>query len=111
MTIDGEVLRTELRREFRELTAEIAADELRLRTEEDDGVRAAVELRQSQLRKVRHALERHEAGTWRECEDCGDALHDDQFRAVPTVTHCTDCAGNHVYWGDTRVISRDELDL
>lgn len=111
MTIDGDVLQTELRREFRELQAEIAADELRLREEDDDGVRAAVELRQSQLRKVTHALERHEAGTWRECEDCGGLLDDEQFRAVATVTHCTDCAGNHVYWGDTRVIDKDELGL
>lgn len=111
MTIDGDVLKTELRREFRELEAEIAADELRLRDADDDGVRAALQLRQSQLRKVRRALERHDAGTWRECEDCGRLLTDDQFRAVATATHCTDCAGDHVYWGDTRVIDKGELGL
>ena len=27
------------------------------------------------------------------------------------TTHCTDCAGDHVYWGDTRAISKDDLGL
>lgn len=111
MTIDVDALRTGLTREQRELQAAIAADEATLRDAEDAGVRAALELRQSQLRKVDHVLDRHDAGTWRECEDCGRALTDDQFRAVPTVTHCTDCAGDHVYWGDTRVISKNDLGL
>lgn len=110
-TIDGDALRAGLAREQRELQAAIAADEEKLRAEEDEGVRAALELRQSQLRKVDHALERHEAGTWQECEDCGKPLADEQFRAVPTVTHCTECAEDHVYWGDTRVINKDDLGL
>ena len=111
MSIDVEALRTGLHREQRELQAAVATDEQSLREQEDEGVRAALELRQSQLRKVEHALERHEAGTWQECEDCGKPLTEEQFRAVPTTTHCTDCAGDHVYWGDTRVINKDDLGL
>lgn len=111
MTIDADALRTGLEREQRELQAAIADNEEQLRAEEDAGVRAALELRQSQLRKVDHALERHEAGTWKQCEDCDAPLTEEQFRAVPTVTHCTECAEDHVYWGDTRVINKDDLGL
>ncbi len=111
MAIDGAALRSELAREFRELHAEISADRLALRGKEDDGRQVALQLRESQLRKIEHALERHDAGTWRECEDCGRPLTDDQFRTLATVTHCTDCATDHVYWGDTRVIDKDELGL
>lgn len=111
MAIDGAALRSELTREFRELHAEISADRQALHEHDDDGRRAALELRESQLRKVQHALERHEAGTWQQCEDCSRPLTEDQFRTLPTVTHCTECAEDHVYWGDTRVINKDELGL
>lgn len=108
-TIDETALRQGLVDERRELQAAIDEDERTLREGDDERVAAALELRRSQLRKVEHALERHEAGTWRECEQCGTELADERFRAVPTATLCETCAEDHVYWGDTRAISLDEL--
>ena len=109
MTIDADALRSGLADERRELQDAIADDERTLREGDDEQVAAALELRRSQLRKVEHALQRHENGTWRSCEECGATITDDQLRALPTATHCEECAEDQVYWGDTRTISLDEL--
>lgn len=110
-TIDEQALHQGLATEQRELREAIAEDERTLQDGDDERVAAALELRRSQLRKVEHALERHEQGTWRECEQCGATVTDEQLRTVPTATHCTECAKDEVYWGDTRTISLDELGL
>jgi len=109
VTIDADALRAGLADERRELQGAIADDERTLRDGDDEQVAASLELRRSQLRKLEHALQRHEAGTWRTCEECGEGITDDQLRALPTATHCEECAGDQVYWGDTLTISRDEL--
>ncbi len=109
MTIDADALRTGLADERRELQDAIDDDERRLREGDDEQVAASLELRRSQLRKVEHTLQRHEDGTWRECEECGAMITDEQLRTLPTATHCEECADDQVYWGDTRTINLDEL--
>lgn len=109
MKIDADALRAGLADERRELQDAIAEDERTLRGDDDEQVAASLELRRSQLRKVEHALQRHETGTWRTCEECGGDITDAQLRALPTATHCEDCAEDQVYWGDTITVSRDEL--
>lgn len=111
MTIDVEALRSGLADEQRELQDAIADGERRLAEQDDDGVRAGLELQRSQLRKVDHALERHADGTWQQCEACGERIGDAQIRVLPTATHCEGCAEDQVYWGDTQAIRLDELGL
>ncbi len=43
------------------------------------------------LKKVRHALERIEEGTFNECEDCGDEIGEARLLARPTATMCICC--------------------
>lgn len=109
MTIDADALRAGLAAEHRELAGAITDDVRRLAAGADDHVAAALELRRSQLRQVEHALQRHEDGTWRQCEECGGRITEDQLRTLPTATHCTDCAEHQVRWGDTGTIHRSEL--
>ena len=111
MTIDVEALRSGLADEQRELQDAIEQGERRLAEQDDEGVRAGLELQRSQLRKVEHALARHADGTWQQCEACGEPIGDAQIRVLPTATHCEQCAEDQVYWGDTQAIRLDELDL
>ena len=110
-TIDVEALRAGLAEEQRDLQEAIARDEAELRRGPDPKLSAAIELRRTQLRRVRRALDRHEKGTWKRCEACGDQIPDTQIRVLATATHCTDCAEQEVFWGDTRIVKRDELGL
>ena len=111
MTIDADALRSGLDDERRELRDAINRTEQQLGDGDDAGARAGLELQRSQLRKVERALQRHEDGTWRRCEQCGEPITDAQISVLPTATHCTDCAEDEVFWGDTRTISREELGL
>lgn len=111
MAIDTEALRSGLAEHRQELQDAIDRAEQRLQGGDDEEARAGLELRQSQLRKVERALQRHADGTWRECEQCGDPITEAQIRVLATATHCTECAEGEVFWGDTRPIRRDELGL
>lgn len=110
-TIDEDALRAGLEREATDLRSTIARDEQRLADEPGDALAPGLELQRSQLRKVEHALDRHDDGTWQQCEACDGVISDDQIRAVATATHCTKCAEQQVFWGDTTTIDLDELDL
>lgn len=118
MSIDAQALQSGLTDEQRELQAAIAEAERSLATDgaerspaNDEAVRAGIELQRSQLRKVEHALQRHAAGTWDQCEACGGRITAAQIRVLPTATHCADCSDEEVYWGDTQTIHLDELGL
>ena len=43
------------------------------------------------LKKVRHALERINLGTFNECEDCGGEIGAARLKARPTATMCIHC--------------------
>lgn len=111
MAIDADALRAGLTDERQELQAAISRTEQALGNEDDDAARAGLELQRSQLRRVEHALQRHDDGTWRDCEECGEPLTEAQIRVLPTATHCEECAEDEVFWGDTTTIRRDELGL
>ena len=56
------------------------------------------------LRKIDLALERLDAGTYQECEVCGNAIPLERLRAKPSVSLCVGCqeardAGNLVPFG------------
>ncbi len=50
----------------------------------DDNVRAALE-------DVRKALARLEAGTYGQCERCGESISDSRLEAMPTANLCITC--------------------
>ncbi|WP_231871178.1 TraR/DksA C4-type zinc finger protein [Halioglobus sp. HI00S01] len=50
------------------------------------------ETRQS-LRDIRMALDKIEAGTYGECEHCGENIAEGRLRAIPEATRCVGCAG------------------
>lgn len=110
-TIDVAALRAGLEREAADLRRIIDRDEQRLATDGGDALAPGIELQRSQLRKVEHALQRHADGTWQQCEACDGPIADSQIGAVATATHCTACAEQQVFWGDTTTIDLDELDL
>lgn len=43
------------------------------------------------LKKVRHALDRIQAGTFGDCEECGAEIGELRLRARPTATLCIHC--------------------
>lgn len=43
------------------------------------------------LRKINEALERIQAGTFGECEECGEEIDPRRLEARPTATHCIEC--------------------
>lgn len=47
---------------------------------------------EAELRKIDHALERIEAGTYLICESCGEPIGEERLNALPTSTMCIDCA-------------------
>ena len=110
-TIDAEALRAGLAEEERELQEAITREEAELRQGPDAQLSAAIELRRTQLRRVRKALDRHHEGTWQRCEECGGRITDEQIRVLATATHCEDCADSQLFWGDTRVVRREDLGL
>jgi DnaK suppressor protein len=44
------------------------------------------------LKKVRHALERIEDGTFNECDECGDEIAEARLRALPFAVRCKEGA-------------------
>lgn len=43
------------------------------------------------LRMVEEALERLDAGTFGECQDCGDEIAERRLKAIPWARLCLDC--------------------
>ena len=47
---------------------------------------------QNMLRQIDNALERIDAGTFGECERCGNDIGKGRLKAMPTAALCIDCA-------------------
>ncbi|HEU5136110.1 MAG TPA: TraR/DksA C4-type zinc finger protein [Steroidobacteraceae bacterium] len=60
--------------------------------ENDEILQAIDETAHRELRQIKHALERIEAGTFAVCETCGATIEAGRRRVVPYTTHCRDCA-------------------
>ncbi|QEY59692.1 TraR/DksA family transcriptional regulator [Pseudomonas sp. C27(2019)] len=44
------------------------------------------------VQEVKQALERLDAGTYGECEKCGEPINEARLEALPTAQHCINCA-------------------
>jgi RNA polymerase-binding protein DksA len=45
-----------------------------------------------ELKKIERALERIDAGSYLECESCGEPIGEERLKALPTSVQCIDCA-------------------
>jgi len=61
-------------------------------TENDEVLEGLDEVERVQLARLRHALERLEAGTYEQCERCGGTIPAARLEAVPETALCTECA-------------------
>lgn len=61
-------------------------------TEERARVIAVVRALRSNLRLVRRALAKMEAGTYGTCERCGNPIREERLEAIPWALLCIDCA-------------------
>lgn len=46
----------------------------------------------SEVGAIRNALARMDAGTWCDCEVCGEPIGESRLAALPTASKCVDCA-------------------
>lgn len=60
--------------------------------ENDDVVDAIGVRAESELRLIKEALGRIEAGTFGRCVTCGSEISEARLRAVPYAVRCTECA-------------------
>jgi len=65
---------------------DVAADDARAWIDEAAHAHAAKELAQ-----IAGALRRLEAGTYGQCEDCGEVIDERRLRALPATCYCTAC--------------------
>jgi RNA polymerase-binding transcription factor DksA len=63
--------------------------------ENDQVLQAVDEFARSELKQIERALERLEAGTYGQCDECGGAISVERLRAVPYSTHCRNCAADN----------------
>lgn len=61
-------------------------------TEMDEVIEGLDDATRDEIRQLRHALERIDAGKGDTCDVCGDPIGEGRMRAVPTATRCVDCA-------------------
>jgi RNA polymerase-binding transcription factor DksA len=100
-------LRNLLTDRLRDLESEIHADELAWRRDAagdvtdrkeeaaafvQDGMLEAHELRDvDELKQVRHALERLDAGTYGDCAECGEPIALQRLLVEPSAERCASC--------------------
>ena len=69
---------------------DMAAEDTRARIDDLTHAQAAQELEQ-----IAGALRRVEAGTYGQCEDCGEVIDERRLRALPATPFCTGCQAIH----------------
>ncbi len=45
-----------------------------------------------QAQQIKASIERIDAGSYRECVDCGNQINPEKLRVRPHATRCVDCA-------------------
>lgn len=70
------------------------ADSAQVAAEQGEN-RALVDTLKETLKDVEHALERLDAGTYGQCEGCGQPIGDDRLEAMPASRLCFSCASGH----------------
>lgn len=76
---------------------DVAAEDARALIDEVAHAHAAGELEQ-----IAAALRRVEAGTYGQCEDCGESIDERRLRALPATPFCTACQAIHERPGTPR---------
>lgn len=61
-------------------------------SENDEVLEGLDDAERVELADVNHALDRLAAGTYEQCERCGDAIPVARLEAVPETAFCTKCA-------------------
>ena len=69
---------------------DVAAEDTRAQIDEVAQAHAAGELEQ-----IAAALRRVDAGTYGQCEDCGEVIDERRLRALPATAFCTACQAIH----------------
>lgn len=54
---------------------------------------ALAEVCSEDARRIEEALQRHEAGTYGACQECGGAISEARLQALPFADLCRDCQG------------------
>lgn len=103
-TIDQQALTTlqNLQKELTSRLEKLAADlsrshsadseEQAVERENDEVIEQLQRDTVEELQQVTHALERIEAGTYHQCETCGEAITAERLKALPYVSICINCA-------------------
>lgn len=76
---------------------DVAAEDTRALIDEVAQAHAVGELEQ-----IAAALRRVEAGTYGQCEDCGESIDERRLRALPATPFCTACQAIHERPGTPR---------
>src|SRR5262245_446169 len=58
---------------------------------QDDIEFALIQMKSETLHKIEEALARLEEGTYGNCFECGDEIHERRLRALPFAVRCKDC--------------------
>ena len=58
---------------------------------QDDIEFALIQMKSETLHKIEEALHRLEDGTYGNCFECGDEIHERRLRALPFAVRCKDC--------------------
>ena len=64
-------------------------------TENDTLVHALEAEGQQELRQIRQALARLDAGEYLDCATCGEAIGEERLQAIPYTDQCINCASRH----------------
>ena len=89
----------ELQRREEELSAELTAplspdlSEQAVELEDDDPLGGRIAILDEQIRSVRGALARIDAGSYGECVSCGEKIATKRLEAEPDAALCIACAG------------------
>jgi len=76
---------------------DVAAEDTRAHVDEVAHAHAAEE-----LDRIAAALRRVDAGTYGQCEDCGEGIDERRLRALPATPYCTACQAIHERPGQQR---------
>jgi len=63
-----------------------------LERENDEVLEALGNASKNEIAQIKRALQRIDAGTYRECEICGETIPLERLKLIPYTIHCTRCA-------------------
>ena len=98
-------IKAELERKLGELTGRIEEidedlsaaadddwDENALESEDDEVLEGVGRIALAEIRQIKFALSRIEAGTYGTCTECGGAIAKERLEALPSTTKCVGCS-------------------